>query len=206
MNECITIEDIYEKSNLSDIDIHIENMISLKLLNKDYTSALNIINYTITNLLTTVIEITNTQINECKENTQDNIITITRFIDTSRNMYNEMKKKLEDFGSRISFVENIKSGYMNYVCNPNINYNYNISLYTMLHEDIYYNIRPFKFISSKEYKNNDDLVITQKYCIYLINRLYSSDIKNYIDELIQLGCCILITALNNKKTIYTANR
>jgi hypothetical protein len=204
MNNCITIEDIYEKSNISDIDIHIENMISLRLENKDYSSALNIINYTLDKLMNIVINITNSQIDECKENNQNNIITMTRYIDTSVIAYNNIEKKNQEFGSKISYINNLRSTYIDYINstpihNININYDYKTARYTMLHAGIYYNMGPCKFVTDKENKTNNELVITQRYCFYLINKLFSDDINNYMSELLQLGSCIVLTILDNKK-------
>jgi hypothetical protein len=203
MNECITIDDIYENSNISDIDIHIENMISLKLINRDYASAMNIIGCAMSKLMDKAMYITNLQIEECKENTQDNIIRMTRYIDVSRNTHEEMGKKIQEINSGISYIENIRSSYIDVYTQPiysiNINYDYNTSTYRLSSGDTVYNIVPCKFISKRHTKTNDELIITQRYCAFLINKLFNGEINNSINELLQLGSCIIFKALESKK-------
>ena len=203
MNEFLTIDDIYENSNISDIDIHIENMISLKLLNKEYASAMNVIGCAISKLMDKVIYITNLQIEDYKENNQDNIISMTRYIDVSRNTHEEMKKKIQEINSGVSYIENIKYNYTNVYTQPiysiNINYDYNTSTYTMLHRNAVYNIVPCRFITKRDTKTTDELIITQRYCSFLINKLFNGDIHNSINELLQLGNCIIFKALESKK-------
>lgn len=203
MNECLTIDDIYENSNISDIDIHIENMISLKLLNKEYASAMNVIGCAISKLMDKAIYITNLQIEECKENNQDSIIRMTRYIDVSRNMHEEMEKKNQEFNSSVSYIENIKSNYIDVFIQPihsiNINYDYNTFTYTMFHHNAVYNIIPCRFISKRDTKTSDELIITQRYCSFLINKLFNGEINNFINELLQLGSCIIFKALESKK-------
>ena len=203
MNEFLTIDDIYENSNISDIDIHIENMISLKLLNKEYASAMNVIGCAISKLMDKAIYITNLQIEECKENNQDNIISMTRYIDVSRNTREEMEKKIQEINSGVSYIENIRSDYIDVYTQPiysiNINYNYNTSTYTMFHNKAVYNIVPCRFISKRDTKTTDELVITQRYCLFLMNKLFNGEIHNYIDELLQLGSCIIFKTLESKK-------
>ena len=202
MND-ISIEDIYEKSDQSELDIYIDNTISLKLLNKDYVSALNILSYTIGRVIDIITNLTDIQIEHCKENKQDNIITMTRYIDASRIAYNNIEKKNQKFYSSISRIEKTRSLYVDHIYvkpvdSININYDYSRSMYILFHKGIYYNIEPYKFGSEIEYKTNKEILFTQSYCISLINRLYNSNNIN-INELIQLGGCIIIKALNSKK-------
>ena len=211
MNECMTIEDIYEKSNLSDIDIHIESMISLKLINKNYASALSVLHYTIGKLLTTMVDITERQINDCKENNQNNIIKITRYIDISRAAHDDIEKKLQDFGSSVSYIENLRFTHIDYVYIPpidsiHINYDYNTLKYMMLHGGINYNMGPCKFIAGRESKNKEELIMTQRYCTYLISKLCSGDISASVSELLQFGSCVIIKALEAKKINCQLNR
>ena len=203
MNECITIDDIYENSNISDIDIHIENMILLKLANKEYASAMNVIGCAISKLMDKVIYITNLQIEECKENNQDNIIKITRYIDISRNTNEEIIKKNQEINSGISYIENIRSNYIDHIYEQpissiNINYNYNTSTYTMFHNNTVYNIVPCKIIPNQDTKTTNELIITRRYCSFLINKLFNNEINNSLNELLQLGNYILFKALESK--------
>ena len=176
---------------------------TLKLLNKEYASAMNVIGCAISKLMDKVIYITNLQIEECKENNQDSIISMTRYIDVSRNTHEEMKKKIQEINSGVSYIENIKSNYTNVYTQPiysiNINYDYNTSTYTMLHHNIVYNIVPCRFISRRDTKTTDELIITQRYCSFLINKLFNGEIHNSINELLQLGSCIIFKALESKK-------
>lgn len=203
MNEFLTIDDIYENSNISDIDIHIENMVSLKLLNKEYAPAMNVICCAISKLMDKAIYITNLQLEECKENTQDNIIRMTRYIDNYRNIHEEIEKKNQEMNSYVSYIENIKTNYIDVYTQPihsiNINYDYNTSTYTMFHNNAVYNIVPCRFISKQDTKTKDELIITQRYCSFIINKIFNGEMHNYINELLQLGSCIIFKALESKK-------
>ena len=201
MNNYTTIDDIYEKSNIPDIDIYIENITSLKLEQKDYKSVICTLSNTVEKLLNIMINITNIQIDEYKENNQNNIIKMTRYIDFSKKAHDDMKKKVQDFENGISYIKNLRATYVDYVytspvASIYITYNYDISSYTLIYDNINYNMGTCKFPISRGYKNNGEQMNMHR---HLLNKLYEEDVDDSIIQLLQFSSSIIIKTLNSKK-------
>lgn len=70
--------------------------------------------------------------------------------------------------------------------------------YSLCYNNISYNIEPFVFIMKRDSKTAKESTWTPRQCLHLINKLIYNDTVTCTDELLQLGCYILILTLKQK--------
>lgn len=155
-NKIVNIENIYNNAHISEIDTFIKNTINTKIRNKNYVSASESISGSIIKLMVEMINISNYQLNDCKENKQESIIKLVRYADTSNIILDSINESIKKYKDKTLLFNILKNRHINshiiedkkndILDSIKMNYNKNTSIYTLLFNKVEYNTGPCNFI------------------------------------------------------------